>query len=358
MDIHNHTPFPAVAWENVDADKQWHITTLIRVKYILSESNQPNRWVLKLTPNQGELFGEDIYFKNVINQPVRYESDFVTYKPNTDIIINANTYSPDGIPSKQWMCGVEVLSPDKDMLKSISLKVTGSQHWEKLNLIGWTRGEINKVSCVPVRYSHAYGGSMINPDAEDFGEDYYLAEDENNPVGTGIRHKKMPTEPFPAHQIEWQDKALKDEPYPAGLGFINRAWKYRLQYAGTYDKTWIDEQHPYPPHDFNYQHHQAANPELILDGYIEMGSEIQLNNLLPETNSCRFKIPELYCFTEFHYAKNQLQRKLMNIDTVLIDIDQEEKAVYLSYRHFTPKKGTPNAIHLCYLPKEQLEKQS
>ena len=95
-----------------------------------------------------------------------------------------------------------------------------------------------------------------------------LTEYENNPSGTGIKHRNMPKKDFPVEQISWPE-LIDTKPYPAGFGFINRAWKHRLAYAGTYDKKWQDEQHPYPPHDFDYFHHQAANPELIMDGYLQ-----------------------------------------------------------------------------------------
>ncbi|VAW63412.1 hypothetical protein MNBD_GAMMA10-1511, partial [hydrothermal vent metagenome] len=88
MEIKNLTPFPAIAWESVDANQCTYITGLIRVKYVFQKKDRVNQWELRLTPDQGELFAGDIYYHDDLNLPVRYESDFINYKPNTDIIIN------------------------------------------------------------------------------------------------------------------------------------------------------------------------------------------------------------------------------------------------------------------------------
>ncbi len=153
---------------------------------------------------------------------------------------------------------------------------------------------------------------------------------------------------------------MKTRPYPAGLGFISRTWKHRLSFAGTYDPTWLDEQHPYPPHDFDYFHNQAANPELILEGYVKAGTGLIFANLMPNPGLQRFHIPELYCFAEYISSTGDIQRNMMNIDTVLVDIDHEDPkqwSVYLSYRYFAPKGTAPEVLRMSYLPKEQLERQ-
>ena len=357
MDVNNFTPFPAVAWENVDSQKQSHFSSVVRVKYILQNTSDPEIWTLKLTPKQDELFGEDKYFKNDPSKPIRYETDFVTFKKNTDVIVNSYSYSPTAKAERDWTCRISVISPEKEIINSASLKVTGTQYWEKQGVLGWFKSEIKNAKSAPIDYSNAYGGCIKNPYAKDFGKDYYLVEDPINPLGTGVRHKEVSPDYFPAHQVEWKTPNTKNNNYPAGFGFVSRTWKQRLKYAGTYDKNWLDNQHPYPPSDFDYLHNQAATPELIMDGYMKFGTEIYLENLIEGSPKCRFRIPELYCFTEFVSENNHTQRKTMNIDTVILDLDTEEKAVYLSYRCFVPKYNEPKAINFCYLPKEQLEKQ-
>lgn len=360
MKVHNNTPFPAVAWKSVDAQKKWHLTTLTRVKYQLCPTPIQGVWELRLTPNQGELFGEDIYYDNDLKNAVRYESDYVTYKPNSDIILNANTHAPAGKLSQKWSCGVQIINTQGELIKETYLNITGQCLWEKRRLTGWKKNKIIPVTQVPTHYGKAYGGTLLNPKATEKNQPNYLVEEIKNPVGCGVQHKDMPATPFFAHQITWQETRLDNKPYPAGLSAINRAWKIRLDKAGTYDQHWIDHQHPYPPFDFSYLHNQAANPELVLEGYIELGAHIVLKNLLPDSPIVKIKIPELYCFAEYYSETESVQRHRMNIDTVLIDIDHEsaeKHAIYLSYRHFSDSSPNLHTLHMSYLPKEQLEKQ-
>lgn len=357
MEVNNFTPFPAVAWENVDTHKQPHFSCVVRVKYILQPTANKDIWVLRLTPSQDELFGEDKYFQNDPDRPVRYESDFITFKKYTDIIVNANSYSPSGKAERNWSCGVNLISPERKICNSAYLNIKGTHYWEKQGILGWLKSDVKNTKSVALDYSKAYGGCLKNPNAKGFGKDFYLIEDPINPVGTGVTHRDVSPDVFPAHQLEWKKHNSKNNGYPAGFGFINRTSKQRLKYAGTYDKQWLDNQHPYPPSDFDYLHNQAATPELIMNRYIKFGTEIYLENLIDGSPKCRFKIPELYCFSEFISENNHIRREVMNIDTVIIDLEEEQKAVYLSYRCFTPKNNEPKAINFCYLPKEQLEKQ-
>ena len=362
MEFKNHTPFPAISWENVDAKRRWHITTMLRVKYIFHPSEKEGEWELRLTPEQEELFGEDIYYNDDTNKPVRYETDFISYKPNTDIILNSKARISRESPEKEWFCGLTITDKAETLLKSVTLKVCGAHQWKKNTDKNWVKTPVKKTNEVGICYDKAFGGSIVNPDltekekANNGSSISYLAYDKNNPVGTGIQHPDMPETPFPAAQVSWQDKALDDKKYPAGFGFINRAWQPRLSYAGTYDDEWLEEQHPYPPHDFDYFHNQAANPALILDGFIQSGTVFDLVNLLsPKKNS--FKIPELHCFTEIYLPTGEMIRKLMNIDTVLIDIEDDDPkqwAVYLSYRHHSLKGVNPKEINVRYLPVEIL----
>ncbi len=358
MEVENKTPFPAVSWDSLGADRREYSTTLVRVKYRLLLQRAGRYCDLRLTPEQGELFGEDVFFDDDITRPVRYESDFVTFKPNTDFLLNANAYSPDGKPQSRWRCAVQVADAADRLLKQAALSVRGPRQWQRQQL-GWLEGSALRALRVPLDYAHAYGGVIVNPAAEQDGQPY-LKEYAKNPAGTGVTHRRLSPDCFPAHQVEWSDPRLDSQPYPAGFGIINRAWAYRLRYAGTYDQHWLDTQHPYPPEDFDFRHHQAANPQLILDGYIPLNGRIHLHNLLPGGGLRSLRLPELYCFIEYCSGQDDVRRERMNIDTVLIDIDSDDPgqwALYLSYRHYGLRKTTPHTLRICYFPKEQLEKQ-
>ena len=286
MSFQNLTPFPAISWENVNAKKQWHITTLVRVKYRFHpSSSKKGQWQLLIHQDQEDLFGEDIFFEDNINLPVRYESDFVIYKPNTDIILNAKAKDARGLAIKN-QCTFVITDPNKNKIKDKTINVYG----------------------------------------------------------------KYP----------WLDGSSNKKNYSMGTGFVGRGHNDRLRHAGTYDKSWIKHQHPYPPHDYSHAYNQAAHSGLIMSGFIKPGSKIGLSNLLSEGRDV-FTIPKLNCFVEHVSPSKNTHRYVMNIDTVLIDIDsdkQEDWAVYLSYRYYQIKTYEPKDTIVKYLPTpHQLEVQ-
>lgn len=285
MSFQNLTPFPAISWENVDSNKQWHITTLVRVKYIFHPLATTGQWELRIAPDQDDLFGQDFFYEDNINFPIRYESDFVTYKPNTDIVINAVARNANKLSIKN-PCNMVITDLEKNTLKKKAVNLFGKHPW-------------------------------VN----------------------GSEEKKN---------------------YKTTLGFVDREEKSRLKFAGTYDDTWIEKQHPYPPHDYDPYYNQAAQADLILKGYIPTGAKFGLSNMLSK-NEDTFRLPQLHCFCEDITPKGRLNRNLMNIDTVVIDIDSDEPtdwAVYLSYRNYQVKTMDSADITVKYLPAtNQLEQQ-
>jgi len=345
MVFENNTPFPAIAWENVDASNHWYIATVARVKYLFDTVDNKGILCLKLDPSQGELFGEDVFYGTVGQSSVRYESDFVTYKPVTDIIVNAKAYLPSYATETQ--CQVEVFNATKQVLRSVSIHVKSP--YEKSN----------EPRHIALRYEDAYGGGYATPREDDPYD--YCTVDEYNPIGVGKHDKNTPKEKKREPLIEFVEERFRQEPYPAGFGIINRAWKSRLDFAGTYDDDWLKTQHPLPPYDFNYKYNQAANPALQLNGYLDIHSYIKLTNLTGAKKTLQFRIPDVILFNEQH--TNNTQRKVQNmpIDTVLIDIEDEDKtqwAVYISYRNFLKKEDGYKSVSCHFLTKELLKEEA
>ena len=343
MLFENHTPFPAIAWENVDASNQWHITTVARVKYRLVSSE--GGYSLELFPDQGELFGEDVFYGTLGQSSVQYESDFITYKSVTDIIVNAKAYL--SAHSSHTQCQVEVLDAYGQLLRGVSINVKSPY------------GTDSEPRQIALRYEDAYGGGYATPSEEDPYD--YCTLDAYNPIGVGKHDKHIPKEKKREPLISFTEERLRQEPYPAGFGMIYRAWKSRLQYAGTYDDDWLNHQHPLSPHDFSYRYNQAANPALQLDSYLDIHSHIKLTNLTGAKETVAFRIPDVILFNEQH--TNSLRRKVHNmpIDTVLIDIENEDKdqwAVYISYRSFIKKEDDYKSVSCHFLTKELLKEEA
>ncbi|MFM2591263.1 DUF2169 domain-containing protein [Vibrio sp. TBV020] len=352
MQQFNHTFLPSVAWENADANQEWFYTCLMRITYrLLPQGHGPSqRWTLQVSPEQGRLFAADTYQEDDPNQVLRYESDFITHKPHTDVVFNANTYAPSGQPENQWHCGVEVLSEQGERLNDLHLTVKGERDWTQ-GPLGWRKTSLRPVSQVRLSYGLAEGGKVLNLDPK--AKESYWTIDEQNPVGTGIKHNEMPTNDFPVAQVYWRHLRDSLQGVPPGLGFIDRCWKVRYQLAGTYDEAWLEEQHPYLPEDFNDQYQQAAQPKLIAKGYLQPGCQFKLLALAPNYPELTVTLPRLYAFAELMDSTQRRHRYKLEIDTILFDIDAPDMAdwrVYVSYRRRIAKKQTMTACHFHYLP--------
>ncbi len=336
MELENMTPCPAISWTNLDANGDENLTTVVRAKFKFYPTNDKSSWELRFAEEQGELFGADKFYDDDTNQSLQYESDFVPFKPRTDVIINANAYSTNIIPSEKWLCGVKIKDLEGNIRLENWLEVTGERHWRR-DFLGWALDKPELATKVPIRYEKAFGGEVV--EKEEGKEDKYHAVCYSNPIGTGLLHKKHPDKVVPAPQIQDPDDPLdKYDPYkqfkPKGLGFYHRAWDLRLPLAGTYDEAWQENQWPLPPHDFNQAFNQAAHPDMIVDGYLKGGEIVTLYNLLPERNRHQFTLPIIQFSQHFSVVERTFVFPLQ-LDTVIIDVESEsyrEWFVYASWR--------------------------
>ena len=344
MEFKNFTPFAGIAWENVNADNLWSVTSLVRgrFKLIKSESSSKNNsaaYFWQPHPEQGDLFDEDVFYptdtsgNNIdsdTDSAVRYESDYIIFKPYSDIIVNANTYPPDAEKSTGWQCGIRLLAPGTEkILNQLELAVKGPMGARDLLF----RQATDKVA---VRYEHCRGG--IQKIKNKGKEDEAITVDRYNPIGCGRYDLANHTEDLSSPQIYYLDghKTVPMKNVPPGFGFIHRSWQNRLDYAGTYDQDWLDKQWPLPPHDFNAFHNQAAHPALITKSYLQPGSKIVLTNLIKGEPESWFTIPDYQFLARI---STNLEKTLvtMHLDTLIIDInaeDQRDFSVYASWRAY------------------------
>jgi len=353
MEFSNFTPFSANAWETVNHRNKWYATCLVRAKFklrrrhlapsanqVYTDENVPCQWECRAHPEQGDLFDEDQFYHEDFDSSIRYESDYVNYKPHTDIIVNANAYASGEEKSSNWSCSVKVYSPDnKALLNQLSLLVQGERRLAIRTKIG----------SLPIRYEYCKGGvRKINNKGE---EDENYEVDLYNPVGCGAHAHKHQDSPQSV-QIDYAQESIKN--IPPGFGFIHRSWKSRLDYAGTYDDNWLESQHPLPPNDFDFFHNQAAHPALITKSYLRAGSVISLSNLIKGAPHSYFILPD-YRFLSRVISNTHKQHQAMNLDTLIIDLDQqdtEELAVYGSWRSYTPLMDSAISAETMLVPNQ------
>lgn len=299
MQFENYTPFPAMAWSNIDKNNQVYTTVVVRVKYCFDVMDESGLWSLKLDQNQGELFEEDIFYEDNMYASVLYELDYIPYKPHADLVING--YAHEQEPKREWLCGVEVLRHKKDGIKKLleqHVRVYGERDWHWW-LHGWNIYKAQKTKKVALRYENAYGGYSYNPKWVEDKEnelkylDYYKA----NPIGKGIIHRKTRKGlgDFLAHQIESIDEKItkiNGNYQPQGFGFIHRSWEPRLSLVGSIEQEDIT----LLPKDFDETYYNGAHENLQLKGkgYFQPGDTIILDKMLKGESIQGVMVPAFY----------------------------------------------------------------
>jgi hypothetical protein len=334
MQFNNYTPFAGDAWENVDSENRRYVTAVARARFLLREGSVPGALELVPDPDQGELFGEDLFYGERGRSSVRYESDYVPFKAHTDVVLNADAAAPGGRARSFWECGVRIYAKNGDLLKSYGLEVRGEKRYLKAGA-AWLPGVREKAVRVPVRYERAKGGTVMLKEEE--GGERCLKIDPYNPVGCGMKKLRDPEGTVFAPQVVYLDTP-EAKRVPPGFGFINRAWESRTEYAGTYDEAWLENQHPLPPRDFDLRYRQAAHPELVMEGHLKGGCRFELLHLLEGEAVHAFTLPELTLLSRLRTHTGEFYAK-MNLDTLVVDIGgeaKEEHRVYVSWRAQLP----------------------
>ena len=127
MLFRNYTPFPPLQFESRDEQRNDFGVIVLRGTFQIENGRR-----LRLVQKQEPLIMADEYYGEPGQSSLKYESSIAPYKPKTDILINANAYSPSGKPEKQWTAGIQFGSIKKE------IQVTGPRRWER-GFAGWNR---------------------------------------------------------------------------------------------------------------------------------------------------------------------------------------------------------------------------
>lgn len=207
---------------------------------------------------------------------LRYESDLVRTKLNTDIVLHATAYAPAGRQSNK----VEVSFKVGDVAKT--LIVHGPRKWE-LTSQGVVAGESPVFETRRISYENALGGPL------EAGE--IPPRDRANPCGVGLM--KVAGAPAATIELPGRGAASNASPgYPAGFGPVACHWTARAKLAGTYDAAWQKKRQPLVPEDFDDAYFQCAPPDQQARGFLTGGEQVILHNLTPD-GDLRFVLPRL-----------------------------------------------------------------
>lgn len=261
----------------------------------------------------------DEYFGEVGKSSIKIGSDIAIRKLGTDVILIGTAYAPNQKPVSKMLVALQVGPVNKSVL------IFGDRIWNR------TLGRVDISKPKPflkmaLKYEYAFGGADIrheNPAKHGW--------EPRNPVGIGFYAQK-PDDGQPLPSIEDPRNLIKnwtDRPMPAGFGFVDRSWEQRAKYAGTYDDKWRKEQYPLLPQDFDDRAFQGAHPDLIRTPYLDGNEPVKITGVTTE-GVLAFNLPGIAIGIAIHSQNGSAQRRIANLDTVIIRPD--ERKLCLTWR--------------------------
>lgn len=382
MDFHNHTPFPALAFESIaPCGTQFHVV-------VLRQTLELRDGELVFARIQKPLATTDRFHGEPNRSSVAEESDLAPYKPRCDVVVSATAYAPQQRPVPRFSAAVRIEAvacgdtvsdveqhtavgrePLPHVLLDHRIIVTGPRSFVSGDT--WALTDPKPISALPVRYEYAWGGqcrvNQNDPAAERVPAEYLLTPAQqrehpdqdnlpvvhtvcdDNPVGIGyaepwfIAASQLVSVPAP--QIEQENDPVTVErwiaalsgdrtamPPPAGLGIIGKAWLSRRALAGTYDERWLRERHPMLPEDFRFSYWNGAHTALQVP-HLKGDETVVLTNLAPpgcpatRTNAqgntvLHIKLPG-HLPMGWLYTDSALKFAAFLLDTVSIDVPED-----------------------------------
>lgn len=270
----------------------------------------------------------------------RYESDFVYFKPRTDLLLAGKCCCPDGRPAQQCEVTFSVGTHAKTLL------VIGDRYWENLLQRGPAGDEARQVKDgvsvaqpfveMPLRYENSFGGDGYK----------------KNPVGKGYRKQltEQGEKVLPLPNIEHPGQVItstRSRPDPAGFGPLGKMWKDRHAKIGTYGVRWQGDGSSWFPKDLDWSHFNSAPPDMQVEGYLRGDEALSMENLHPLHSPYRCQLPglRLRCFLHkppppanpdaprmeqpstpdvAAMSKESWQEPVMNLDTLWVDMEAEK----------------------------------
>lgn len=259
------------------------------------------------------------------------QSDFVPFKLGTDVTAIACSYAPDGGALPAWQAGIAVGEYEK------LLNIHGPRSWAHDRKNGWRLTPSAPAQMVPVDYFHAFGGRIMGG-TEPSNDVYAL-----NPLGPGVLNDKFADKgaAYPAPQVDSPRQPITTpfEDYtPEGLAPIHPAWAFRQRFAGSYDETWVQTQHPFLPPDFDYHFYNCAHPTLTFGPYLEGTEYIRVAHLHPAFPQMGFFLPHRFFGAVASYRDASTLRSPMALDGVHLELLEEQPKLRLTWRIAFPWK--------------------
>lgn len=250
-------------------------------------------------------------------------TDYAHQKPACDVLLVGSAYAPGGRETTRCEVALAVGSMSKRFV------VVGHRTW-RAGLMGVSPGRPQPFLQLPLSYDVAFGGT--DRTEEDQGRtDTYRP----NPVGKGYWSKSHRAEGQPLPNTEEPGRPVDSHSgsyVPMAFSPIGRNWPARTQYAGTYDKAWLENVAPLWPDDFDERYFHAAPADQVIP-YPAGGEQVHLYNLTAD-GRCSFRLPaRTMPVTFIPHGGNDVTRNA-SLDTIVLEPDEGRFA--LTWRAVLP----------------------
>ncbi len=374
MEFRNLTPFSAMEYAQDNKEGiRFHVVAM-KTAFQL-EQGRDGQWqtVLLTTPVQ-PLNLEDTFSGAVNASSVLCESDLTFLKPACDVIVNGSAFTPKGVPMAHSFARVRLQSCSGEILLDKSVQVTGRRFYRRERLTGqWYESEPERFTSLKLDYRYAFGGECrIDADskyAASIPESVRLSDEQRaghpdtthpplahafcsyNPLGLGYSPSWF-LHACDIHQVEAPRILSTENPFalkhfidaqkenhwavpefrPAGFGIVGRTWLPRRSLAGTYDRAWLEHEHPALPKDFDFRYWNGAPLDQQIP-YPTPGAGVCLSGFHAD-GDIAFTLPRGQAEILLRLNTGELIPQRMWIDTLHIDADA--RRVALTWRFMLP----------------------
>lgn len=314
----------------------------------------PNRMCLRSETDR-DLIPGDVHWGDPMNSSIRYESDFIPFKLETDVVLNGKAYAPGGEPTTSCMVSLQVGTIRKQVL------VIGDRFLHFVKDGAPIFSEPIPFVTMELRYERAYGGIDV------FSDKATSYPYPRNPLGCGfvvtnsargvenclLPNLEDPNAPLTSERFCLADyKRWEQQPFPAGLGWFPKTWLPRAQLAGIMPADRATEQELRKAYaqfvpadqrtaylkntlpDMDFRFFNGASPGLVLP-YLKGGEQVITENLSPE-GVLSFQLPDDKPCLGLDIGSG-VQKPPVVMHTVMIHMD--DRQVDLVWRGAVPYPG-------------------
>lgn len=286
----------------------------------------------RLAQQQEPLIYADIHYGAPAETSIKYECDFVPFKPRADVLVNGHAVSQTGRPVSEIIVALQTGSIRKH------IRVSGDRRWER-GFYGLRPSSPIPFVQMPLIYERAFGGSDYSHESP-----RYQGTELRNPLGTGFRKNGnsaaivgtlLPNLEHPGELVcKWSDA-----PRPASFGVVGRGWQPRIGYAGTYDARWKELRFPFLPADFDPQYFLSAPADQQIS-YFRGGEAVRCTNMT-EDGCFFFTVPTKQVPIVFRFRDRTLLLEPV-LDTLIIE--PSERRFQAIWRVAVPMGRKLNAL--------------